>query len=175
MDISVSPRLRSWHSLPEICCGDRPLRRLLATCSFSRGSASIFRHFGRLRDFPAPVSARCARYARRPPCRVISRDTTDGSRPITAAMSFCCICAARQREISSLSANVSISRRTHSPDSLARSPEPPTPEDHITENPVFPVRHNCPLRPIALTACDQGGLPPHVTASAPRSGDFAAQ
>jgi hypothetical protein len=52
------------------------------------------------------------RYARCPPCRVISRDTTDGFRPTAAAMSFCCMCAARQREISSLLANVSISRRT---------------------------------------------------------------
>ena len=46
---------------------------------------------------------------------MISRDTTDGFRLIAAAMPFCCICAARQREISSLSANVSISRRTLPP------------------------------------------------------------
>ena len=60
-------------------------------------------------------SLRCARYARRPPVRAISRDTTDGFRPIAAAMSFCCICAARQWEISSLSANVRIVRRTLPP------------------------------------------------------------
>ena len=46
---------------------------------------------------------------------MISRDTTDGFRLIAAAMPICCICAARQREISSLSANVSISRRTLPP------------------------------------------------------------
>ncbi|HUY44950.1 MAG TPA: reverse transcriptase/maturase family protein [Streptosporangiaceae bacterium] len=29
----------------------------------------------------------------------------------------------------------------------------------MSEDPVSPVRHNYPFRPIALTACDQGGLP----------------
>jgi hypothetical protein len=32
------------------------------------------------------------------------------------------------------------------------------PADHITGDPVFPVKHNCPLRPIALTGCDQAAL-----------------
>src|SRR5216684_2040163 len=157
MDISVSPRLRSCRSLPEICCGDRALRRSQNTRSFSRGSASIFRHFGRLRDFLAPVSAWCARYARRPPCPAISRDTTDGFRPITAAMSFCCICAARQREISSLSANVSISRRTQSPRFtrvFARASH--SREDPLYGDPIFPVREDGPLHPIAKIGCDQG-------------------
>ena len=116
----------------------------------------MFRHFGRLRDFLAPVSAWCARYARRPPCLAISRDTTDGFRPIVAAMSFCCICAARQREISSLSANVSISRRTLPPihsrvrQSLSLRGNP----SH--GDPIRPVRENRPLHPIAKTGCDQG-------------------
>src|SRR5216684_3981471 len=158
MDISVSPRLRSCRSLPEICCGDRAFRRSQATRSFSRGSASIFRRFGRLRDFPAPVLAWCARYARRPPCRAISRDTTDGFRPIVEAMSFCCIWAVRQREISSLSANVSISRRTLPPirSRVRRS------LSHHQDNPphhaMKHVRRVCPLRPIATTDCDQAPL-----------------
>ena len=117
--------------LKPICCGDRAFRKSQSTRSRSCGSASIFRCFGRLRDFLAPVSARCARYARRPPCRVISRDTTDGSRPIAVAMSFCCIFAARQREISSLSANVSTSRRMRPPIHSRIRQSIPLQENHL--------------------------------------------
>src|SRR5258708_37403167 len=45
-----------------------------------------------------------------------------------------------------------------SPDSLARSPEPLTPKDHLHGDPISPVRHDRPLRSIAKTGCDQDVL-----------------
>ena len=115
--------------------------------------------FRALAGLSRPVSAWCARYARRPPCRVISRDTTDGFRPITAAMSFCCIWAARQREISSLSANVSISRRTHPPDSLAFARASHSGEILHTEIPYVPyektVRYTPLPRPTVMPVCPE--------------------
>ena len=114
-DMPVSPPLRSRHSLPEICCGDHALRRSPVTRSRKTGSASSFRHLGRSRQDRARASALCARYFPRPPCRAISRDTTDSHRPIDTAMSFCSAPLASPREISSRSANDRTLRRTHPP------------------------------------------------------------
>src|SRR5260370_15578421 len=92
------------------CCGnsgDQPFIRPMVTRFRSSGSASILRAFGRLRDSRASASAFHARYAARPPCRLISLETTDSLRPIAAAMSLFSSTFARPREMSSLSSSVS--------------------------------------------------------------------
>lgn len=105
----VSPRLRSRRSLPEICCGDHALPRSQTTRSLNRlRSASSFRHFGH----PATIASR---YQHGVPGispfrrRAISRDTTNSHLPINMAP------LASPQEIASLSADVSLLRRTLPP------------------------------------------------------------
>ena len=97
-----------------------------------------------------PPHPRCVLYLLISPCRPISRRTTDSLRPIEAAMSSCSMPVARPREISSLSAKVSIVRRTLPPIQLARPPEPLTPQDHPRGNLLPPLSRDRPFRPIAL-------------------------
>lgn len=63
---------------------------------------------------PSPV-AFAARYSTRPPCRATSRETTEGSRPTSTAISFRRSPSAMPREISSLSVNVNILRASTHP------------------------------------------------------------
>src|SRR5216683_3949668 len=110
--------------------------------------------FGRPRDTRAPASARCARYFSLPPCGVISRDATPAQRPIDLAISPCSTPLARPREISSLSANLSVLRRTPPVHSRVRQ-RLSRRQITCTNDPVHPVKHDCPFRPIASTGCDQ--------------------
>ena len=77
--------------------GAQPAHYLLGRPSFQEiahdppaqfGIGVYMRSFGRVRDSRAASSAFHARYASLPPCRAISRETTDSSRPIEAAISL---------------------------------------------------------------------------------------
>ncbi|SDT11396.1 hypothetical protein SAMN04489716_2548 [Actinoplanes derwentensis] len=76
----------------------------------SRGDRSTAYAFGRNRPVSADWSAVTARYSARPPWRATSRETTDGFRLISRAISLNSRPSAKPREISSRSTRVNMLR-----------------------------------------------------------------
>lgn len=96
------------RSQEAICSGDQSSVSFNRTNSRSPSCRSSFDAFGRRARSHVAASAFAARYASRPPLRVISRDTEDAERPILDAIARADSPAAMPRDISSRSTSESL-------------------------------------------------------------------